>query len=325
MAMKAIRFHAHGGPEVLKFEEVVLPALGPRDVRMRQTAIGVNFIDIYQRTGLYPRSLPSALGSEAAGVVVEVGKRVRGLKLGDRVGYVSSADPGGYAEQRVLPADELIKLPKGISDELAAAVLLKGLTSWFLVRETFRLKRGDTALVTAAAGGVGIILIQWARALGAKVIAAVGSEQKAEIVRRHGCRQIIVGYGNLAAEARRLTRNAGVDVAYDGVGKDTFFGSLDSLRPRGMMVSFGNASGAVPPLAPLELARRGSLFLTRPTAGNYVGTPEARQKAARELFGLISRKAIRLHISQRYPLAEAAQAHRDLEMRRTSGSVVLVP
>jgi NADPH:quinone reductase len=323
--MKAIRFHQHGGAEVLKLEDLELPALGPQDVRMRQTAVGVNFIDIYQRVGLYPRTLPSGLGSEAAGVVEEVGKRVRGLKVGDRVGYISSGEPGAYAEQRVLPAEQLIKLPRSVSDELAAAVLLKGLTSWFLVRETFRIKRGDTALVTAAAGGVGLILIQWARVLGAKVIGVVGSEEKAEIARRHGCRQIIVGYGNLAAEVRRLTRDKGVDVAYDGVGKDTFFGCLDSLRPRGMMVTFGNASGAVPPIAPLELAKRGSLFLTRPTAGNYVGTAAARQKAARELFGLIARKALRLHISQRYPLAQAAQAHRDLETRRTSGSIVLVP
>jgi NADPH2:quinone reductase len=323
--MKAIRFHQHGGAEVLKWEEVELAPLGPHDVRLRQTAVGVNFIDIYQRTGLYPRPLPSGLGSEAAGVIEQIGKRVRGFKVGDRVGYISSGDPGAYAEQRVLAAEELIKLPRGISDELAAAVLLKGLTSWFLVRATFRLKDGDTALVTAAAGGVGLILIQWARALGAKVIGVVGSEEKAEIARRHGCRQIIVGYSNIAAETRRLTRNKGVDVAYDGVGKDTFFGCLDSLRPRGMMVTFGNASGPVPPIAPLELARRGSLFLTRPTAGNYVGTAEARQKAARELFAVIARKAVRLHISQRYPLAQAAQAHRDLESRRTSGSVVLVP
>jgi NADPH:quinone reductase len=323
--MKAIRFHQHGGAEVLKLEDLELPALGPQDVRMRQTAVGVNFIDIYQRVGLYPRTLPSGLGSEAAGVIEEVGKRVRGLKVGDRVGYISSGEPGAYAEQRVLPAEQLIKLPRSVSDELAAAVLLKGLTSWFLVRETFRIKRGDTALVTAAAGGVGFILIQWARVLGAKVIGVVGSEEKAEIARRHGCRQIIVGYGNLAAEVRRLTRDKGVDVAYDGVGKDTFFGCLDSLRPRGMMVTFGNASGAVPPIAPLELAKRGSLFLTRPTAGNYVGTAAARQKAARELFGLIARKALRLQVGQRYPLAQAAQAHRDLEARRTSGSIVLVP
>lgn len=323
--MKAIRFHQHGGAEVLKWEDIELPPLGPQDVRLRQTAVGVNYIDIYQRTGLYPRSLPSGLGSEAAGVIEQVGKRVRGFKIGDRVGYINSGDPGAYAEQRVLAAAELIKLPRGISDELAAAVLLKGLTSWFLVRETFRLKPGDTALVTAAAGGVGLILIQWARALGAKVIGVVGSEEKAAIARQHGCRQIVVGYGNIATEARRLTRNKGVDVAYDGVGKDSFFGCLDSLRPRGMMVTFGNASGAVPPVAPLELARRGSLFLTRPTAGNYVGTPEARQKAARELFAVIARKAVRLHVSQRYPLAQAAQAHRDLETRRTSGSVILVP
>ena len=323
--MKAIRFQQNGGAEVLKWEDIELPPLGPLDVRLRQTAVGVNYIDIYQRTGMYPRPLPSGLGSEAAGVIEQVGKRVRGLKIGDRVGYISSGDPGAYAEQRVLAAAELIKLPRAISDELAAAVLLKGLTSWFLLRETFRLKPGDTALVTAAAGGVGLILIQWARALGAKVIGVVGSEEKAEIARRHGCRQIIVGYANIAVEARRLTRDKGVDVAYDGVGKDSFFGCLDSLRPRGMMVTFGNASGAVPPVAPLELARRGSLFLTRPTAGNYVGNPDARQTGARELFAVIARKAVRLHVGQRYPLAQAAQAHRDLETRRTSGSVILLP
>ncbi len=322
--MKAIRFHEHGGPEVLKWEEVTLPPLGPGDVRVRHTAIGLNFIDIYQRTGLYPRSLPSGLGMEAAGVVEEVGKRVRGLKRGDRVGYLTE-QPGAYAEQRVLPAAELLKIPARVSDEQAAAVLLKGLTSWYLVRETYRLKRGDCALVTAAAGGVGLILVQWARALGARVIGAVGSEEKAELARRYGCRQVIVGYQNLAAETRKLMRGKGVDVAYDGVGKDSFFGGLDSLRPRGMMVSFGNASGAVPPIAPLELTKRGSLYLTRPTSRDYVSTPETLRRAARELFGLMARKAVRLHIGQRHPLAQAAQAHIELASRKTSGSTVLVP
>lgn len=323
--MKAIRFHQHGGAEVLQWEEVELPPLGPQDVRLRQTAVGVNFIDVYQRTGLYPRPLPSGLGSEAAGVIEAVGKRVRGFKAGDRVGYISSGDPGAYAEQRVLAASELIKLPRAISDELAAAVLLKGLTSWFLLRETFRLKRGDTALVTAAAGGVGLILIQWARALGAKVIGVVGSEEKAELARRHGCRQIIVGYGNIAAEARRMTRNRGVDVAYDGVGKDTFFGCLDSLRARGMMVTFGNASGAVPPIEPLTLTQKGSLFLTRPTLVNYAQTREELEWRAGEVLRWVTEKKLNLHIGHTYPLAEAAQAHRDLEGRKTTGKLLLIP
>jgi NADPH:quinone reductase len=322
--MKAIRFYAHGGPEVLKWEEVALPPLGPNDVRVRHTAVGLNFVDIYQRNGLYPRSLPSGLGMEAAGVVAEVGKRVRGLKPGSRVGYVSE-QPGAYAEERILPAEALLKIPARVSDEQAAAVLLKGLTSWYLVRRTFRLKRGDTALITAAAGGVGLILLQWAHALGARVIGAVGSEEKAQLARRYGCRQLIIGYQDLAAETRRLTRGKGVDVAYDGVGQASFFGALDSLRPRGLMVSFGNASGAVAPISPLELTKRGSLFLTRPTSRDYVSSPEDQRVAARELFGLIARKAIRLHIGQHYPLAQAAQAHADLANRKTSGSTVLVP
>lgn len=322
--MKAIQFSEHGGPEVLKWEEVALPAVGTHEVRVRHTAIGVNFIDVYQRSGLYPRPLPSGLGTEAAGVVEEVGKRVRDFKRGDRVGYVSG-NPGTYAEQRVVPADELLKLPRGIRDEQAAAVLLKGLTSWFLLRQSFRLKRGDTVLITAAAGGVGLILIQWARALGAKVIGAVGSEQKAELVRRYGCHRIVIGYEQLAQQVRRLTRDQGVDVVYDGVGKDTFFGSLDSLRPRGMMVSFGNASGAVPPIAPLELTRRGSLYLTRPRSQDYLGAAQTRRRAARELFGLITRRVVRLHVGLRYPLAQAALAQRDLESRGTTGSVVLLP
>jgi len=323
--VKAIRFYEQGGPQVLKWEEVGLPPLGPKDARVRHTAIGLNFIDIYQRSGLYPRPLPSGLGLEAAGVVQEVGKRVRDLKPGDRVAYVSSGNPGAYAEERVLPAETLMKLPRSIGDEQAAAVMLKGLTSWYLLRQTYRLKRGDTALITAAAGGVGLIMIQWARALGARVIAVVGSEQKAELARRFGCRQIIVGYDEIASRARALNRGHGIDVAYDGVGKDSFYGALDSLRTRGMMVSFGNASGPVAPFSPLELSRRGSLFLTRPTMGDYVATAAAQRTATRELFGLIARKAVRLHIGQSYPLADAARAQGDLEQRRTSGSTVLLP
>jgi NADPH:quinone reductase len=323
--VKAIRFYEHGGPEVLKWEEVQLPPLGPREVRVRHTAVGLNFVDIYQRSGLYPMALPSGLGTEAAGVVEEVGKRVRALKRGDRVAYLSTAKPGAYAEQRVLPDETLLKLPRGVTEEQAAALLLKGLTSWYLVRQTYRLGRGATAVVTAAAGGVGLILIQWARLLGAKVIGVVGSEEKAQLARRYGCRQVIVGYDQLAPRVRELTRGRGVDVVYDGVGKDTFLGGLDCLRARGMMVAFGNASGPVAPFSPLELSRRGSLYLTRPTAADYVATPEAQRIAARELFGLMARKALRLHVGQHYALADAALAQRDLAARRTQGSTVLVP
>jgi NADPH:quinone reductase-like Zn-dependent oxidoreductase len=323
--VKAIRFHQHGGPEVLRWDEVALPPVGPHEARVRHTAIGVDFIDIYHRSGLYARPLPSGLGMEAAGVVEAVGTRVRNLKPGDRVAYVSIGDPGAYAQERVLPAAALLKLPQGISDELAAAVMLKGMTSWYLLRQTYRLKRGETVLITAAAGGVGLILMQWARALGAKVIGVVGSEQKAELARRHGGRSILVGYEQLASRVRALNRSKGVDVVYDGVGKDSFYGGLDCLRARGMMVSFGNASGPVAPISPLELTKRGSLYLTRPTTADYVATPEAQRLAARQLFGLIGRRALRLHVGQRYRLADAAQAQRDLESRRTSGSIVLVP
>jgi NADPH2:quinone reductase len=321
---KAIRLSERGGPEVLNWEQVEVGAPGANEALLRHTAIGVNFADVYLRTGLYPHPLPSGIGSEAAGVVVAVGKKVRAIKPGDRVAY-SSTTPGAYAEQRLVPADTLLKLPAGVSDEQAAAVLVKGLTSWFLLRQTYKVKRGDVLLIPAAAGGVGLILSQWARSLGAKVIGVVSSEEKARLARRNGCNQVLVGYQDMAARVRKLNRGQGVDVVYDGVGKDTLFASLDSLRPRGLMVGFGNASGAAPPFSPLELAKRGSLYLTRAGAGDYLGKAEARSTGARELFALIRRKVIRVHIGQRYPLAEAAQAQRDLESRRTIGSTVLIP
>ncbi|HEX4024118.1 MAG TPA: quinone oxidoreductase [Steroidobacteraceae bacterium] len=322
---KAIRVYEHGGAEVLKWEEVELPPVGAHDVRVRHTAIGVNYSDIYRRTGLYSNALPSGMGSEAAGVVEQVGRRVRDFKRGDRVGYVVNSPPGAYATERVLSAEALVKVPAGIGDEQAAAVLLRGLTCWYLLRRTHRLSRGDNLLITAAAGGVGLILCQWARALGAHVIGAVGSEAKASLARRHGCHRVVVGYHDLAAQVRKLTRGKGVDVVYDSVGKDTFHGSLDSLRARGLMVSFGNASGPVPPFAALELSDRGSLFLTRPRLVDYIDTPEVRRTAVRELFSLMKRRQVRLHIGQRYALADAARAQRDLEARRTTGSTVLVP
>jgi NADPH2:quinone reductase len=321
---KAIRLSERGGPEVLKWEDIEVAAPGASDALVRHTAIGVNFADIYLRTGLYPHPLPSGIGSEAAGVVEAVGRKVRGIKPGDRVVY-SIPIPGAYAEQRLLPAAALLKIPAGMRDEQAAAVLLKGLTSWFLLRETHKLKRGEVVLIPAAAGGVGLILSQWARALGAKVIGVVSTDEKAKLARRSGCHQVLVGYTDMAAGVRKLNRGRGVDVVYDGVGKDTLMASLDSLRPRGMMVSFGNASGAAPPLAPMELAKRGSLYLTRTGAADYLGTPEPRRTGARELFSLIRRRLIRVHIGQRYALAAAAQAQRDLESRSTVGSSILVP
>jgi NADPH2:quinone reductase len=322
---EVVRIYEHGGPEMLKHEQLELSAPGPREVLVRQTAIGLNFSDIYLRTGLYARSLPSGLGTEAAGVVEQVGRRVREFRRGQRVAYYWGSEPGAYASERIVPADMLLRLPAGVSDEQAAAAMLKGLTSWYLLRQTYRVRRGDVMLVPAAAGGVGLILCQWGRALGARVIGAVGDTSKAALAKRHGCHQVLVGYEDLAARVRALTRGAGVHVVYDGVGRDTFRGSLDSLRPRGMMASFGNASGPVEPIAPLELMRRGSLFLTRPTTGDYLATPQARRGAARELFALIRRRAIRLHIGQRYPLSQAARAQRDMESRRTQGATVLTP
>jgi len=321
---KAIRLSERGGPDVLKWEDVEIAAPAAGEVLLRQTAVGVNFADVYLRTGLYPQPLPSGIGVEAAGVVAAVGRKVRGIMPGDHMVY-SLPSPGAYAEQRVLAADRLLKIPSGVSDEQAAAVLLKGLTSWFLLRETYKVKRGDVLLLQAAAGGVGLILSQWARALGAKVIGVVSTEEKARLARRSGCNQVLVGYDDLPARVRKLNRGQGVDVVYDGVGKDTLFASLDSLRPRGLMVSYGNASGAAPPFSPLELAKRGSLYFTRTGAADYLGAPEARRAGARELFSLIRRKRLRVHIGQRYPLAQAAQAQRDLEDRRTFGSTVLIP
>jgi len=320
---KAIRLYEHGGSDRLKWEEGPVNPPGRGEILVRQAAIGVDYIDVYVRTGLYPRSLPTGLGFEAAGIVSALGPKVRGFKVGERVGY-SLNTPGAYAEERVLKADELIKLPRGISEEQAAAILLKGLTAWFLVRQTFKVRRGHTVLVTAAGGGVGLILIQWIRALGAQVIGVVSSAEKAAIVRRHGCRQVLVGYENLASRVKELTKGKGVDVVYDGVGKDTFLPGLDCLKPRGLMVTFGNASGAVPPVAPLELMRRGSLFLTRPTSGDYLSTPGARRQAARELFAMVKSRKIRVLIGQRFALKDAARAHEALEARQTFGSTVLL-
>jgi NADPH2:quinone reductase len=324
-AFNAIVIHEHGGAEVLQWEPQELGPPGRGEVQLRHTAIGVNFIDVYDRSGLYPRPLPQILGREAAGVVVALGRGVRGLKVGQRVAYVHGAS-GSYAELRNFPAERLVKLPAAISDEQAAAIMLKGLTAEYLLRRTYPVRPGDYVLVHAAAGGVGSLLTQWARRLGARVMGIVGHEDKAAIARRQGCHQVfIAGRDDIVASVRRYTHGRMAHVVYDSVGKDTFLESLDSLRPRGMMVSFGNASGPVPAVAPLELTRRGSLFLTRPSLFDYIARHEELEAAARALFGLVKAGKLRVSIGQRYALQDAAQAHRDLEMRRTVGASVLIP
>ena len=281
---QAIRIHEHGGPDVLQLESFDPGPVGARQVRIRQTAIGVNFIDTYDRSGLYPVTLPSGLGREAAGVVVEAGRAVTTLKPGDRVAYADNK-AGAYADQRVMDAQRVVKLPESVSDRVAAAVMLKGLTAWFLLRRCHRVRRNEFVLMHAAAGGVGLIALQWALALGARVIAVVGNDEKAELVRQHGASDVIVGAREDVVErVRAITKKKGVSVVYDGVGKDTFIPSLDSLAPLGLMVSYGNASGAVPPISPLELTRRGSLFLTRPTLFHYTAKASELARGARELF-----------------------------------------
>ncbi len=319
-----IRVHALGGPEQLMLEDADVPPPAAGEVRLRQHAVGVNFIDVYYRTGLYPIALPFVPGHEAAGVVVAVGRGVRGFREGDRVAYLTPT-PGAYAAERNVSARWLVRLPSAIGDAEAAAVLLKGLTAWALLCRTHRVRRGETIVVHAAAGGVGTIMTQWAQHLGVRVIAVVGSDAKAAVARQHGAADVIVlPREDLAVRVRELTGGAGVPVVYDSVGRDTFFASLDCLRPLGLMVSFGNASGAVSPFAPQELARRGSLFLTRPGVFHYLAPTGELQRGARALFAALAGGAIRVRIGQTCLLADAAQAHRDLESRRTTGSTVLV-
>lgn len=321
----AIRIHETGGPEVLRLEDIEVPAPVAGEVQVRHTAIGLNFIDVYDRSGLYPqKSLPAGLGREAAGVVTAIGKKVRGFRVGDRVAYVAS--PGAYAELRNVPNAVLVKIPAGVSDEQAAVLMLKGGTACYLLRHTYRVKRGDVIVVHAAAGGVGSLLAQWGKKLGATVIGVVGSVEKAALAKKNGCKHVLVrGRDDVAAEVKKLTKGIGAHVVYDGVGKDTFFESLDCLRRRGMLASFGNASGPVAPFSPAELARRGSLFLTRPTMMDYTATRADLESIARETFAAAKKKWIRVQIDQRYKLADAAQAHRDLESRKTTGASVISP
>jgi len=322
---KAIRVHSHGGPEVLRWEDVEVGRPGPGQVRLRHTAIGLNFIDTYHRTGLYPAELPAVLGMEAAGVVEEVGPDVTEVAPGDRVAY-ASPPLGAYAEARLMTADRLVPLPDEIGDDVAAAVILKGMTAEYLVLRTHRVQPGETVLVHAAAGGVGLLLSQWAKHLGATVIGTAGSDEKASLAREHGCDHTIVyTREDFVARVRELTGGRGVPVVYDSVGAATWEGSLDCLQPLGLMVSFGNASGAVPPFPPGDLATKGSLFLTRPTLMTYNADRRDLLASAKALFEVLRSGAVRAAVSQTRPLQEAAQAHRDLEARRTTGSTVLLP
>ena len=323
---RAIRIHAPGGPEALSWDEVEVGEPGEGQVRLAQTAVGLNYIDVYQRSGLYPLpELPATLGLEAAGRVDAVGSGVEALAPGERVAY-ASPPVGAYAEARLMPADRLVKLPDGISDTQAAGMMLQGMTVHYLVRRTFRVEPGQTVLFHAAAGGVGLIACQWLKHLGATVIGTVGSEEKAALARAHGCDHTILYTSESVPErVRELTGGAGVPVVYDSVGKDTFEGSLDSLAPLGMLVSFGNASGPVAPFEPGILAAKGSLFFTRPTLMTYTAKREDLVAAAEELFDVVGSGAVKIEVNQTYPLAEAAQAHRDLEARKTTGSTVLLP
>ncbi len=321
----AIRIHAVGGPEVLAWEAVDVPPPAPGEAQLRHAAVGLNFIDVYHRTGLYPLPLPSGIGLEGAGEVMAVGEGVGEVRVGDRVAY-AGGPIGAYAQLRNLPAHRLLRLPDTIGFDTGAAMMLQGLTAAYLLRRTYRVQTGDAVLIHAAAGGVGLIACQWAKALGATVIGTVGSDAKAEIARAHGCDHVInYSRENFTARVREITGGEGVAVVYDGVGKDTFAGSLDCLRPMGMMVTYGNASGPVPPLDLLQLSQKGSLFVTRPTLMTYTAKRSDLEEFGRELFAVVEGGQVRIDINQRYALADAAQAHRELEARKTTGSSVLLP
>lgn len=318
----AIIVHEVGGPDVLKWEEVEVKDPRPGEVRLRQQAAGLNFIDVYHRTGLYKQQMPFTPGVEGAGIVVAAGAGVANVKVGDRVAYAGPI--GGYAEERLIAADRLVKLPEAIASEDAAAMMLQGLTAEMLLRRVYPVKAGQTILVHAAAGGVGLILCQWAKALGATVIGTVGSDEKAELARAHGCdHPIVYTRQDFVAEVERITKGKKLPIVYDGVGRDTFMKSLDCLHRRGMMVSFGNASGPVDPFPVTLLSQKGSLFLTRPTLFDYVVTREELEQAAAELFGVIESGKVKIEVKQRFRLENAAEAHHALEARRTSGSTVL--
>ncbi|AOR69180.1 quinone oxidoreductase [Burkholderia stabilis] len=322
---KAIRYDQPGGPDVMKWVDVEVGEPKAGEVRIRQHAVGLNYIDVYFRTGLYPQPLPGGLGMEAAGEVTAVGDGVTALKAGDRVAYVGQP-PGAYAQERVMPAEKLVKLPDGISYDDAASVMLQGLTAHYLLRRTYPVKAGDTILIHAAAGGVGLLVCQWAKALGATVIGTVGSDEKAALAQAHGCdHPIVYTRENFTQRVKEITNGAGVPVVYDSIGKDTYIGSLDSLAPLGYFISFGNASGPLPPIDSKEFSSRGSLFFTRPTLFSYIAKRADLEAAAAELFDVILSGKVKTSINQRYPLAEVGRAHADLEARKTTGSTILVP
>lgn len=321
----AIRIHQTGEPDVLRWEEVVVAAPAVGEATVRHHAVGLNFIDTYHRTGLYPLPLPSGIGLEGAGVVEAVGEGVTEVKVGDRVAY-AGGPVGAYAEVRNIPAHRLLKLPESIGFNTAAAMMLQGLTAAYLLRKTYRVQPGDAVLIHAAAGGVGLIACQWAKALGATVIGTVGSAAKVELAKAHGCDHVInYSSENFTQRVRDITGGEGVPVVYDGVGKDTFMGSLDCLRPLGMMVTYGNASGPVPPLDLILLSQKGSLFVTRPTIMSYTAKRADLEALGAELFEVVGSGKVRIEVNQTYPLAEAARAHRDLEARKTTGSTILLP
>jgi NADPH2:quinone reductase len=326
MRFHALRIHRTGGPDVLQWDEIEIDEPGPGQVRLRQTAIGLNYIDVYHRTGLYPLpALPCALGLEAAAVVDAIGPQVTGLSIGQRVAY-ASPPVGAYAEARLMPADRLVVLPDAIDDRIAAAMMLQGMTAHYLLRRTYPVKHGDVILIHAAAGGVGLIVCQWAKHLGATVIGTVGSEEKAELARANGCDYpIIYTAEDFAVRVEEITAGEGANVVYDSIGRDTFMCSLNCLRPLGTMVSFGNASGPVPPFEPAILSQKGSLFLTRPTLMHYTERREDLLAAAEDLFSVVLAGIVRIRVNQTYPLRDAAQAHRDLEARKTTGSTLLLP
>lgn len=322
---KAIRMFKTGGPEVMEYVDVDVGDPGPGEVRIRHAACGLNFIDVYFRTGLYPQPLPSGLGQEAAGTIEAVGAGVTNFKEGDRVAYAGRPN-GAYSEARVMPADILVKLPDSISFDTAAGMMLQGMTVQYLLRQTYPLKGGETILFHAAAGGIGLIASQWARALGVTMIGTVSSEEKAALAKAHGCTHVInYKTENFVERVKEITGGKGVPVVYDSIGKDTFTGSLDCLAPRGLMVSFGNASGPVSPFGMSELVSRGSLYLTRPSLGNYVATREQLDATAGDLFAMVESGKVSIEINQRYALKDVGQAHIDLETRKTTGSTILTP
>lgn len=321
---KAIRVHTYGGPDVMKWEDVPAPEPGPGEALVKQEAVGLNYIDVYFRTGLYKApSMPVTIGMEGAGTVAAVGSGVTDVAVGDRVAYAGAL--GAYAMERTIGADRLVKLPSGIDSRTGAAMMLQGMTAQYLVRRTYKVKSGDTIVVHAAAGGVGLILCQWAKHLGATVIGVVSTDQKAELARANGAAHAIVGYDKLAAEVKRITGGAMVPVVYDSIGKDTFMASLDSLAPLGLMVNYGSASGPVPPVDISVLSAKGSLFLTRPSLATYTAKRADLVATANELFDVVQKGAVKIAINQSFALKDAAQAHTALESRKTTGCTVLIP